>query len=56
MSYTAEPAHLSDPILRNIGLITASWGVLEAQLEFFILTHQEINLNRHTPFRETLRR
>ena len=44
-SYTTKPAHLSDPILRNMGLITASWGVLEAHLEFIILGHQEINLN-----------
>ena len=45
MSYTAQPAHLSDPILRNMGLVTASWGVLEAQLEFLILRHQEIDIN-----------
>ena len=45
MSYTAKPAHLSDPILRNMGLVTASWGVLEAHLEFLILKHQDIALN-----------
>ena len=45
MSYTAKPAHLSDPILRNMGLVTASWGVLEAHLELLILRHQEINLS-----------
>lgn len=37
--------HLSDPILRNMGLVTALWGILETHLEFFILTHQEIKLS-----------
>ncbi len=45
MSYTVKPAHLSDPILRNMGLVTARWGVLEAHLEFLILRFQEIDLN-----------
>lgn len=36
---------ISDPILRNIGLIAALWSALEVQLEFAILRHQEIDLS-----------
>ena len=36
---------IGDRILRNIGLITASWSILETQMEFAILRAQEINLS-----------
>lgn len=42
-----QPHHaatLSDPILRNIGLVAALWSALEAQLEISILRLQDIKL------------
>ena len=36
---------LSDEFLREIGLITAYWSALEAQMEVAILLHQKIDLS-----------
>lgn len=35
---------LSDPILRNMGLIIVIWSAFEIQMEFCILWHQKISL------------
>jgi hypothetical protein len=36
---------LSDEFLREIGLVTAYWSALEAQMEIAILLHQKIDLS-----------
>lgn len=42
MSNDDDLFHLSEPILKHMGLVIAYWGVLEAQIEFFILRNQKI--------------
>ena len=44
ISQSSHSPSVSDPILRNIGLIVVLWSVLETQLEIAILRHQEIDL------------
>ena len=44
MSPKSLASPIAEPILTRIGLIASSWSALEAQLEFAILRHQEIDL------------